>query len=96
MIKRRSVIPISHASSVRMVTDKDKDKKSEEYKDKENVLLIDHDKENKTLFLRWADSYKESIGFKDYVLDLNKEGEVIGIEILNFDGNKEYNMEYLR
>jgi len=61
-----------------------------------DALLIDHDKENKTLFLRWANGYKESVAFRDYVLDLDEYDEVIGIEILDFDGSRDYNTEYLR
>lgn len=62
---------------------------------KQDCVLIDHDSENKTLFLRWGDKYHTSVDGKNYVLDLNEYGDIIGIELLHFDGSKEYNMEYI-
>ena len=48
-------------------------------------MEIDYDRENKTLFIRWGEGYSTSEGYKDYILDLDNNGNVIGIELLHFE-----------
>ena len=52
------------------------------------IMIIDYDPENKTLFLRWGDTFNVSEGHDDYILDLDEKGQVIGIELLHFDVKK--------
>lgn len=55
-------------------------------------LLIDYDKENKNIFIRWGktENYFISEDHGDFVLDFDKNNKIIGIELLYFDANKEY------
>ncbi len=51
-------------------------------------MIIDYDPENKSLFLRWGEKFHISEGHDDYILDFDEKGQVIGIELLNFDIEK--------
>ena len=47
------------------------------------TIIYDYDDENYSLFVRWEDGFNVSEDHGDYILDLNINGDIIGIEILN-------------
>jgi uncharacterized protein YuzE len=49
-------------------------------------MIIDHDKENHNLFIRWGENYAISEDYGDYILDYDENKNIIGIELLNFEG----------
>lgn len=57
------------------------------------TCIFDYDPENKNLFLRWEEGYYISECNENYIFDLNKNRDIIGIEILHFDLEKFINTE---
>lgn len=54
-------------------------------------MKIDYNPESKSLFIRWGEDFNISEDHGDYVLDLDKNKNIIGIELLNFDVEKATN-----